>query len=171
MFYHHRHDNQKKPKKNTNCTLNSYDSSMMTSSLTWSPNMGRPISAMRRSSSSFPVSASSSSSTSFCCVCSSEKHTNTAAPRVENRGRSGAQSRTRLLGPDEMLMKMKEFQLRKKKSGFTASLLSPPPMIPCLPCLPVFMACVSNLNSVKSLNSPLGSHTLSDQHFNKRPVL
>lgn len=65
----------------------------------------------------------------------------------------------------------RNFNLEKKKSGFTASLLSPPPMIPCLPCLPVFMACVSNLNSVKSLNSPLGSHTQSDQHFNKRPEL
>lgn len=56
-------------------TLNSYDSSMMISSLTWSPSMGRPISAMRRSSSSFPASGSSSSFSSFCCS-SGKKRTN-----------------------------------------------------------------------------------------------
>lgn len=39
----------------------------MTSSLTWSPSMGRPISAMRCSSSSFPVRVSSSSPLSCCC--------------------------------------------------------------------------------------------------------
>lgn len=43
-------------------TLNSYDSSMTTSSLTCSPSIGRPISAMRLSSCSFLVRPASPSS-------------------------------------------------------------------------------------------------------------